>query len=75
MLKHKVYSTALNFTLAIYNIASCPGSNYAGEGKRAWYLLFAVTNISKEFLGNLMRCDALFNVQRNTMSYVCMSTH
>ena len=26
-------------------LASCPGSNYAGEGKRAWYLPFAVVKI------------------------------
>ena len=27
---------------ATLDIASYPGSNYAGEGKRAWYLPFAV---------------------------------
>ena len=28
--------------IATFGVASYPGSNYAGEGKRAWYLPFAV---------------------------------
>ena len=30
--------------LAMGELASYPGSNYAGEGRRAWYLPFAVAS-------------------------------
>ena len=32
----------LDVSRAMIPLASYPGSNYAGEGKRAWYLPFAV---------------------------------
>ena len=57
----------------ISHIALCPGSNYAGEGKRAWYLPFAVT---KKFLGIPRKFDTI--VTLSTMcrvtqtSYLCM---
>ena len=39
-------SCAYAYTDAQVHLASYPGSNYVGEGKRAWYLPFAVAKIS-----------------------------
>ena len=50
-------------------LASCPGSNYAGEGKRAWYLPFAVVKIFNVNVIGMMIFDAIV-----TLSSICHVT-